>query len=73
MLDPILGRIDLIAILTALLGGCLLGGAVAVMAIVEIAKLISCLWLDSFDHWLLITLSLALLWVGARRKKLCVF
>jgi hypothetical protein len=71
--DPILGRIDLIAILTAVLGVCLLGVAAVVMALIELARLISSLWSDSFDRWLLISLGVALIWVAVRLKKLCVF
>jgi hypothetical protein len=72
-LDPLLGRIDLIAILAAVLGVCLLGVAGLVMAIIGLARLISTVWADSFDRWLVIILGLALIWVAARWKRLCVF
>jgi hypothetical protein len=72
-LDPVLGRIDLIAILTTVLGTCLLGIAAVVLAIIELAKLLSSLWVDSFDRWLLIVLGLTIAWVVVRWKKLCVF
>jgi hypothetical protein len=72
-LDAILGRIDLVAILTAVLGLCVLAVVAGVMAMIELAKLISNLWSDSFDRWLIIALSVAILWVAVRGKKLCVF
>jgi hypothetical protein len=72
-LDPILGRIDLVAILLALLGACLLGVAVAVLAFVELVRIVSSLWSDTFERWLLIVLAAALVWIVVRWKKLCVF
>lgn len=71
--DPILGRVDLIAILTAALGFCLLGVGAVVLAILEVAKLIAGMWSNSFDRWLVIAFGLAIVWIIARRKKLCVF
>lgn len=72
-LDFILGRADLIAILTAVLGVCMLGVAAVVMAIIQLARLISSLCSDSFDRWLIAAPALALLWVVLRGRKLCVF
>jgi hypothetical protein len=72
-LDAVLGRIDLVAILTAVLGLCVLVIVAGVMAMIELAKLISNLWSGSFDRWLIIALSVAILWVAVRGKKLCVF
>ena len=72
-LDPILGRIDLVAIVIGLLGMCLLAVAALVMAVLELAKLVASLWADSLDRWLIAILGLAIVWVIARWKKLCVF
>jgi hypothetical protein len=71
-LDPILGRIDLVAILSAMLGVCLLAVAAIVMTMIELARLITSLCSDSLDRWLIIVLGLAIVWLAARRKKLCV-
>ena len=71
-LDPILGRIDLIAILSAVLGACLLAIVAVVLMMIELAKIVASLWADSFDRWLIIALGLAIVWVSVRRKKLCV-
>jgi hypothetical protein len=71
-LDIVLGRIDLLAILTTLLGLCVLAVAAVVLVTIEMAKLIVTLWADSFDRWLLIVLAVALAWVVYRGKKLCV-
>ena len=72
-LDPVLGRIDLIAIVIGLLGVCLLGVAAVVLAVIELARLVASLWADSLDRWLMITLGVAIVWVIVRWKKLCVF
>jgi hypothetical protein len=72
-LDPILGRIDLVAILTVVLGISVLAIVGMVMAVIEIVKLISSLWENSFDRWLIIILSVAIVWVAVRGKRLCVF
>jgi len=71
--DPIFGRIDLVAILISLLGVCLLGLGALLLAFIEIAKLVSSLWSDSFDRWLIIVLGMAIAWVVVRWKRLCVF
>jgi hypothetical protein len=70
--DTILGRIDLLAIVLTLLGVCLLGAVAIVMAVIEMAKLVSCLWADPAGRWGLIALGVALVWVAARWKKSCV-
>ncbi len=67
--EVILGRIDLIAIVTALLGLCLLA---LVAAAIQLAKLIAYLCADPIDRWLVVVLGLAVLWLIARGKKLCV-
>jgi hypothetical protein len=72
-LDPILGRIDLIAALTTILGTLLLGVVTAVFAVIELARLILTVWADSLGRWLLIALVLAIVWVVARGKRLCIF
>jgi len=72
-LDPLLGRIDLLAVLLTLFGICVLGVAAVVLALIEIAKLISAMLADPFERWLLLALSLAILWLIFRGKKLCVF
>ncbi|HEX4349243.1 MAG TPA: hypothetical protein VH251_02590 [Verrucomicrobiae bacterium] len=72
-LDPVLGRIDLVAIVIGLLGVCLLGVVALVMAVIELAKLVASLWSDSLDRWLMVTLAVAIVWILARWKRLCVF
>ena len=72
-LDPFLGRIDLLAILIALLGVCLLGIAAIVLVAVELARILLNLWADPFDRWLLVILAASIVWVVARWKKLSVF
>jgi hypothetical protein len=69
----IVGRVDLIAVLITLLCLCLFGFLVAAMAVVQFAELISSLWSDSFDRWLIVVFGVAIVWVAARWKKLCVF
>jgi hypothetical protein len=39
-----------------------------VIALIELAKLISSLWSDSFDRWLLMIFGVAVIWIIARRK-----
>jgi hypothetical protein len=68
-----LGRIDLVAIVIGLLGVCLLGVVALVMAVIELAKLVASLWSDSLDRWLMVTLAVAIVWILARWKRLCVF
>jgi hypothetical protein len=58
----------LVAILAALLGITVLGVAAVVIALIELAKLISSLWSDSFDRWLLMIFGVAVIWIIARRK-----
>ena len=72
-LDPILGRIDLVAIVIGLLGMCLLAVAALVMAVLELTRLVASLWSDSLDRWLMVTLAVAIVWILVRWKKLCVF
>jgi hypothetical protein len=72
-LHLILGRIDLVAILTSFLSVCVLGFLAAALAIVQFAELISSLWSDPLDRWLVVAFGLAVVWVAARRKNLCVF
>ena len=69
----IVGRIDVMAVLIALLCACLFGFLAAALAIVQFAELISSLWSDSFDRWLIAVFGVAILWVAARWKKLCMF
>jgi hypothetical protein len=71
--DALLGRMDLIAILTTLLGVCLLGVAALVMGVIELVKLVSSLWSDSIDRWLIIVLGLTFVWVVVRWRKMSVF
>jgi len=68
-LDFILGRIDFFAIVITLLGFCLLGVVAAVMAVIELARLLATLWEHPVDRWLIITLGVAIVWVVARWKK----
>jgi hypothetical protein len=63
---------DLLAILTTILGICLLGLAAAALAAVELARLISCLWAHPYERWPLVMLGLAIIWILSRGKKLCV-
>jgi hypothetical protein len=71
-LDFVLGRLDLVAVLITLLGLCLLGVTAAALAAVELAKLISCLWAQPLERWLLVIVGLAIVWVLSRGKRLCV-
>jgi hypothetical protein len=71
-LDTFLGRIDLIAVISALLGACLLGVTAIVVAAVELSRLIAMLWADPIDRWLVVAFAAALIWVVVRGKKLCV-
>jgi hypothetical protein len=71
-LDLVLGRVDLAAILTAVVGLCLLGLMAAALAAVESAKLISCLWAHPVARWPLVIFGLAIVWILTRRKRLCV-
>lgn len=64
-----MSRIDLAAIVITLLGTSLLGVVAVVLAAIEMAKLVSSLWSDSFDRWLLIVSGVAVLWVAVRWKK----
>lgn len=68
-LDPLLTRIDLIAIVIAMVGTCLLALTVAVLAMVQAAKLILNLWSDSLNRCLIVTVCVALIWVVARWKR----
>jgi hypothetical protein len=72
-LHLIVGRVDLVAIITVLLSLCLFGFLAAATAIVQVVKLISSLWSDSFDRWLIVACGVAIVWVAARWKKLCAF
>jgi len=69
----IVGRIDVVAVLIALLCICLFGFLAAALAIVQFAELISSLWSDSFDRWLMAVFGVAIFGVAARWKKLCLF
>ena len=72
-LDAVLGRMDLMAVLTMLLGVALLGVGAVALAVMELAKLLSSLCSDSFDRWLILGLVLSTAWVTVRWKRLCVF
>jgi hypothetical protein len=69
----IVGRVDLVAVLITLLCLCLFGFLVAAMAVVQFAELISSLWSNSFDRCLIVAFGVAIVWVAARWKKLCLF
>ena len=68
-----LARLDLVALLTAMLGLGLLGVAAAVFAVIETARLLATLWIYPVDRWLMVGFALAAIWVTVRRKKLRVF
>jgi len=72
-LDAILVRIDLVALLTAVLGVGLLAATVAATAVVQLGKLILLLWAEPFDRWLIIGLGVAVVWVIVRWKRMCLF
>jgi hypothetical protein len=72
-LDAMLVRIDLVALLTAGLGVGLLAATVAATAVVQLGKLISLLWAEPFDRWLIIGLGVAVVWVIVRWKRMCLF
>ena len=67
----IVGRVDVVAVLIALLCICLLGFLAAALAIVQFAELISSLWSNSFDRWLVLAFAVAVVWVTVRWKNLC--
>jgi hypothetical protein len=69
----IAGRIDVVAVLIALLCVCLFGFLAAALAVVQFAELISSLWSNSFDRWLVLAFAVAVVWVAARWKKLSLF
>lgn len=66
--EPVLARIDLIAIVATLLGISLLGMAALVFAIIELARTISTLWSNQVARGLIICLALAVIWVIFRWK-----
>ena len=72
-MDRLLGRIDLVAVLTLFVGVLLLGVVSVVVVIIELAKMISRLWSDSFDRWLIIVLALTIVWIAARWKRMSLF
>ena len=67
--DPILARIDLAAILVTLVGISLLGIIAMVLAVMELAKLVSALWATPVDRWLILLFCAAIVWVIMRWKK----
>jgi hypothetical protein len=71
-LDSILGKLDLIAIVAAFLGACLLGLMTVVTAAIEVFRLIPALWSNPVDRGIVIAFGVALLWVLLRGRKLCV-
>jgi len=68
-LEPIFSRIDLIAILTVLLGVSFFGLATVVFAFIQFFRLISIVWSYPSERWFLIAPVIALVWVIARWKK----
>ena len=70
-IELVLGRIDLIAIIVALLGMVLAGAAAVVLALIELTKLISGLCSNPLERWLLIGVALAMIWVTVRWRKSC--
>jgi hypothetical protein len=71
--DRILERIDLVALAVAVLGICVGMVTIAVLAIIELVKLTSNFWADDGNRWLLAIFALAVIWVIARWKRLCIF
>jgi len=71
--DVIFGRIDLIALVVALLGVCAGVVAILVLAIIEVIKLFSIFWANHDDRWLAAIFAVAVIWVIARWKRLCIF
>jgi len=69
IVESLLGRVDLLAIIITLVGICLLGLVGMVMAVIQLARLIAILWSGSSERWLLITLGAAIVWVLVRWKK----
>ena len=64
--------IDIAATVLALLGVCILAGVLAVMAVLDFARLLSSFWASPYDRWLVIVFALAVVWVAVRWKKLSV-
>ena len=71
-LEAILGSMDLAMMLAAFLGLCLIVATVAVMAVIDLARLASNLWSNHDDRWLIVFFGMVVIWVAVRRKKLRV-
>lgn len=67
--DSILHRIDLFALAVAFLGVCFLIVVVAVVAVIDLVKLVSHHWSGSTDRCLLIILGSAIVWIAVRWKQ----
>jgi len=67
--EALLSRIDLVAIVISIVGVCLLTIAATVLAAIEAAKLISNLWSNPLDRWLMIVFCTAIAWVTVRWKR----
>jgi hypothetical protein len=71
--DVILSRMDFAAILITILGICVLAVTVIIMAVIEAVKLISTFCASPDAYWLLAFFGMAIIWVVARWKRLCIF
>ena len=65
-----LTRIDMAAMLIALVGVCLFFGVIIVRAVIDFAGLVSSYWTNSEHRWLVIILGLAVIWIAARWKQI---
>jgi len=68
-LDSLLARLDLVAIVVTMAGLCMLTLTVAVLAVIQAARLIQSLWSDSLGRGLILVLCAGSLWVVARWKR----
>jgi hypothetical protein len=67
--QPLLARVDLLAIMIAAVGLVLAGAAGFVLAFIELTKLVRNFWADPVERWLVIIFAVALVWVTLRWKK----
>ena len=67
--QPLLARVDLLAIMIAAVGLVLASVAGFVLAFIELTKLVRSLWADPVERWLIVIFAVALVWVTLRWKK----
>lgn len=73
LVEALLGRLDLLAILTLVLGLSALAVTGVVLMAIQVARLIASLCHHPIDRWLVVAFLFAMIWVGFRGRKICVF